>query len=281
MTPYAVDLADRSAKMADFGGWEMPIEYPGGGVVAEHTAVRERVGIFDVSHLGKARVSGTGAAELVNSTLTNDLGRIGPGKAQYTLCCNESGGVVDDLIAYVRSDFDVFLVPNAANTAAVVERLHPADGRGEPDLRADAPGHLGHPAHDVVPHGLPREVRGHGAAEMRIERVVRVLHALLGPVDPQVPVHGGVHGLAVAVRAGAPVQVPLAAPVVLALERHDLRDRRPRVLGQGEAPQQGHAGRAGSDDHDFTVLRLKRRHTASLPVVVGLADGWPREPGKN
>lgn len=111
------------AKMADFGGWEMPIEYPGGGVVAEHTAVRERVGIFDVSHLGKASVTGPGAAAFVNSCLTNDLGRIGVGQAQYTLCCAESGGVVDDLIAYLKSDDEVFLVPNAANTAQVVRML--------------------------------------------------------------------------------------------------------------------------------------------------------------
>src|SRR4051794_37188429 len=92
------------AKMADFGGWEMPIEYPGGGVVREHTAVRERVGIFDVSHLGKALVRGPGAEAYLNAALTNDLGRIGPGQAQYTLCCDDaSGGVVDDLIAYLRS----------------------------------------------------------------------------------------------------------------------------------------------------------------------------------
>ena len=111
------------AKLADFGGWLMPIEYPGGGVVAEHTAVRERVGMFDVSHLGKARVSGAGAAAYVNACLTNDLGRIGPGKAQYTLCCAADGGVVDDLITYLRGDQDVFLVPNAANTATVVAML--------------------------------------------------------------------------------------------------------------------------------------------------------------
>jgi aminomethyltransferase len=115
------------AKLADFGGWEMPIEYPGGGVVKEHTAVREAVGVFDVSHLGKAEVRGPGAAAFVNSTLSNDLGRIGPGKAQYTLCCDDaSGGVVDDLIAYFTSDDDVFLIPNAANTAEVVRRLQAA-----------------------------------------------------------------------------------------------------------------------------------------------------------
>ncbi|KQY58985.1 glycine cleavage system protein T [Aeromicrobium sp. Root495] len=116
------------AKLAEFGGWSMPLEY--GSVVAEHTAVRERVGLFDVSHLGKALVRGAGAADFVNATLTNDLGRIVPGKAQYTLCCDEDGGTVDDLIAYLRSDFEVFLIPNAANTAEVVRRLAEAAPEG-------------------------------------------------------------------------------------------------------------------------------------------------------
>jgi aminomethyltransferase len=114
------------AKLADFGGWEMPIEYTatGGGVLKEHAAVREAVGIFDVSHLGKASVRGSGAAAFVNATLSNDLGRIRPGQAQYTLCCDDaSGGVVDDLIAYYVDDDNLFLVPNAANTAEVVRRL--------------------------------------------------------------------------------------------------------------------------------------------------------------
>ncbi len=111
------------AKLAEFGGWSMPLEYPT-GVVKEHTAVRERVGIFDVSHLGKAMVTGAGAAAYVNATLTNDLGRIAPGQAQYTLCCDpETGGIVDDLIAYYQDDEHVLLVPNAANTAEVVRRL--------------------------------------------------------------------------------------------------------------------------------------------------------------
>jgi aminomethyltransferase len=112
------------AKMADFGGWEMPIEYPGGGVLREHDAVRTTVGVFDVSHLGKATVRGAGAAAYVDGCLTNALSRISPGQAQYTLCCDDaSGGVVDDLIVYLRGDDDVLLVPNAANTAEVVARL--------------------------------------------------------------------------------------------------------------------------------------------------------------
>ena len=109
------------ASFAEFGGWSMPVSYA--GTVGEHNATRNAVGLFDVSHLGKALVRGPGAAEYVNSAFTNDLRRIGPGKAQYTLCCNDSGGVIDDLIAYYVSDDEVFLVPNAANTPAVVAAL--------------------------------------------------------------------------------------------------------------------------------------------------------------
>jgi aminomethyltransferase len=112
-----------NAKMADFGGWLMPIEYPGAGVLAEHAAVRERVGLFDVSHLGKASVIGEGALEYLNQSLTNDLEKIQDGSAQYTLLCTPDGGVVDDLIAYRNSDKDFFLVPNASNTSDVVKVL--------------------------------------------------------------------------------------------------------------------------------------------------------------
>ena len=116
------------ATFAQFSGWLMPVSYA--GTVAEHTATRTAVGLFDVSHLGKASVRGPQAAAFVNSALTNDLRRIGPGKAQYTLCCNESGGVIDDLIAYYVSDDELFLVPNAANTAAVVDALKSAAPAG-------------------------------------------------------------------------------------------------------------------------------------------------------
>jgi len=128
--PALSPLHDRhaalGAKLADFGGWLMPIEYPGGGVLKEHAAVRTSVGVFDVSHLGKATVSGPGAAAFVNTALTADLNRIAPGQAQYTLCCAPDGGVVDDLIAYLRTPDDVFLIPNAANTAEVVRLLSDA-----------------------------------------------------------------------------------------------------------------------------------------------------------
>ena len=101
----------------------MPIEYPGAGVLAEHTAVRERVGLFDVSHLGKARVVGEGALTYLNAMFTNDLNRIADSKAQYTLLCNPDGGVVDDLIAYRNSESEFFLIPNASNTTDVVRVL--------------------------------------------------------------------------------------------------------------------------------------------------------------
>jgi aminomethyltransferase len=111
------------AKFAAFSGWLMPLEYAGAGVLAEHSAVRNAVGIFDVSHLGKATVAGPGAADFVNRCLTADLGKIGPGQAQYTLLCNAEGGVIDDMIAYLKSSDEVLLIPNAANCAQVVAVL--------------------------------------------------------------------------------------------------------------------------------------------------------------
>lgn len=125
------------AKLADFGGWQMPIEYPKaigsltpGGVISEHTTVRESVGIFDVSHLGKIEVSGVGALAFLNRIITNDLNRIGHGSAQYNLLCADTGGVVDDLIIYRYDDENFFLVPNAANCAAVFEILVTANDLG-------------------------------------------------------------------------------------------------------------------------------------------------------
>lgn len=110
------------AKLAPFAGWLLPMRY--GGVLAEHTAVRTGVGVFDVSHLGTVWVSGPGAAATVAATFTNDPGRLDDGEAQYTLCCDETGGIVDDLIV-TRLVADRWLVaPNAANTHAVVTALN-------------------------------------------------------------------------------------------------------------------------------------------------------------
>ncbi len=117
------------AVLGPFGGWSMPLSYPG-GTVAEHTAVREAAGVFDVSHLGTLAITGPGAAELVNGVFTADLGRIEPGRAQYTLCCTETGGVVDDVIVYLVGPDEVLAVPNAANAAAVAEILREAAPAG-------------------------------------------------------------------------------------------------------------------------------------------------------
>ncbi len=128
------------AKLAPFAGWEMPLEYPG-GTLKEHAAVRESVGVFDVSHMGKVRITGEGAVEFANRVLTNDLRRTEPGNAQYTLLCDPAtGGVVDDLIAYVIGEDELLLVPNAANADDVVSRLSAA--APEPVTVADE--HLEH-----------------------------------------------------------------------------------------------------------------------------------------
>jgi aminomethyltransferase len=103
------------AKLVPFAGWELPVEYT--SIVEEHRAVREHAGVFDVSHMGQLELAGEQAHELLQRRLTNDLDRIGPGEAQYTLLTNERGGVIDDLIAYRRED-GYLLVVNAANVEA-------------------------------------------------------------------------------------------------------------------------------------------------------------------
>ena len=120
-TPLHSRHTDLGAKMADFGGWDMPIEYA--GTVAEHTAVREDVGVFDVSHMGYTEVTGPGAIAWLNTVVANDLERVGAGQAQYNLLCDESGGVIDDLIVYRIDDDHAFIVPNASNSDAVVAAL--------------------------------------------------------------------------------------------------------------------------------------------------------------
>jgi aminomethyltransferase len=109
------------AKLASFAGWAMPIQF--GGTVAEHEAVRGGVGVFDVSHLGTVWVEGGDAQATIAATFTNDPAGIEVGGSQYTLCCDERGGIVDDLIVYRVADDRWLAVPNAANTAAVGDAL--------------------------------------------------------------------------------------------------------------------------------------------------------------
>lgn len=115
------------AKLGEFAGWDMPLEYS--GVRDEHRTVRTRSGIFDVSHMGQIEVEGPGARAFLAHTLTNDVAAIGPGQGQYTLMCQDDGGIIDDLIVYALLD-RYLLVCNASNIAACREWLleHAPDG---------------------------------------------------------------------------------------------------------------------------------------------------------
>ncbi len=116
------------ARIVAFAGWEMPVSYE--GVIQEHRAVRASVGVFDVSHMGQLHVEGPTAEELLQGVLSNDLGRIGDGEAQYTLLTNERGGIVDDLIVYRMGPHHFLLVVNAGNTAEAYAWLKDRELRG-------------------------------------------------------------------------------------------------------------------------------------------------------
>lgn len=135
-TPLEAEHRELGAKLGPFAGWLMPIEYD--GTIKEHTAVRDAVGLFDLTHLGKVEVSGPGALATVQRAFTNDAASLEVGEAQYTLACTDAGGVVDDLIVYRRGAQDYLVVPNAANTRRVLEILEhearDAEVRHRPDL---------------------------------------------------------------------------------------------------------------------------------------------------
>ena len=100
------------ARMVEFGGWFMPVQYT--GIMDEHRAVRSSAGMFDISHMGEVTVSGPGALTWLESLLTNRVGKLAPGRGQYTLMLDEKGGVIDDLIIYRTGEESYFLVINAA-----------------------------------------------------------------------------------------------------------------------------------------------------------------------
>lgn len=115
------------ARMAEFGGWEMPIQYS--GVLEEHRSCRTDAVVFDVSHLGSLRVFGPAAKRVLQQTFTNDLERIGPSKAQYThLLDSDDGHVVDDVIIWWVDDDEFLVMPNASNTNQLIASLSPVDG---------------------------------------------------------------------------------------------------------------------------------------------------------
>ena len=119
------------ARLIDFGGWEMPVQYR--GIAAEHRAVRNAAGIFDISHMGEVTVSGPGAAAFLNRVLTNDVRRLAPGLGQYTLMCNGRGGAIDDLYAYQLSEEVYLLIINASRTAADVAWLQAEAAKASED----------------------------------------------------------------------------------------------------------------------------------------------------
>jgi glycine cleavage system T protein (aminomethyltransferase) len=120
------------ARMVPFAGWEMPVQYE--GVSSEHRAVRADCGVFDVSHMGEFEVEGPRATELLQATLSNDLEKITPGEAQYTLLTNDRGGIVDDLIVYRLEAFRYLLIVNAANRETDLGWLKEREIRGS-DVR--------------------------------------------------------------------------------------------------------------------------------------------------
>jgi aminomethyltransferase len=111
-TPLFAAHQRLGAKLIDFGGWEMPVQYT--SITEEHLAVRHAAGVFDISHMGEVTISGPDALAFLNQTLTNDIGKLAPGQGQYTLMCNERGGVVDDLYAYRLAPDAFFLIINAS-----------------------------------------------------------------------------------------------------------------------------------------------------------------------
>src|SRR4051794_31229891 len=127
-TPLHDRHVELGARMVPFAGWEMPVQYA--GVIPEHRAVRTDSGVFDVSHMGELEVEGPRALEFLQSMLSNDLGRIEAGQAQYTLLTNERGGIVDDLILYELDRFRFLLVVNASNAPTDLAWLKEREIRG-------------------------------------------------------------------------------------------------------------------------------------------------------
>jgi aminomethyltransferase len=136
-TPLHDRHVELEARMVPFAGWEMPVQYE--GVIQEHRAVRTDAGVFDVSHMGEIEVEGPRAHALLQSLLSNDLDKIRPGEAQYTLLTNERGGIIDDVIAYRLGECRYLIVVNASNREADYRWIKEREVRGSEvtDVSAD------------------------------------------------------------------------------------------------------------------------------------------------
>ncbi|HUH04638.1 MAG TPA: glycine cleavage system aminomethyltransferase GcvT [Kofleriaceae bacterium] len=128
-TPLFERHVELGARIIDFGGWDMPVQYPT-GIIKEHKAVREAVGLFDVSHMGEAWLRGAGALEAVQRIVTNDAAKLADSQAMYTVMCLPSGGIVDDCIVYRRRADEYLIVLNAGNVAKDVAWLREHAGPG-------------------------------------------------------------------------------------------------------------------------------------------------------
>lgn len=132
LSPLDARHREAGAKMVPFGGWEMPVAY-GDGTLAEHRRCRSDAVVFDVSHLGTVRVRGSGAFAALQAAFTNDLAKIGSGRAQYTHLLDADGSVLDDIIVWWREEHLFDVMPNASNTERVVAAL----SLGAPDVAVE------------------------------------------------------------------------------------------------------------------------------------------------
>jgi aminomethyltransferase len=127
-TPLRAEHEALGARFTNFGGWEMPVQYE--GVIAEHQAVRGAAGVFDVSHLGRFTVTGSGAVDTLRQLLCNDIAKIEPGRAQYTMALNEYGGVADDIIVWWVEPETLWVLPNGVNFDGILDRFRRAAPAG-------------------------------------------------------------------------------------------------------------------------------------------------------
>jgi aminomethyltransferase len=254
---------DLGAKLAPFGGWEMPIQYPT-GTLAEHRACRTGAAMFDVSHLGTVRVTGSDAFDRLQSMLSNDLAKVQPGRAQYTHLLDEhDGSVLDDIIVWWVSSERFDVMPNASNTSGVVAAIGGTDVTGERAVLAVQGPHARHLLNAVAP--VVSEV---GRFDVAVVDVLGYECTVAGTgytgedgVEIAVPVAGAAALWAALVAAGV-TPAGLGARDTLRLEAG--LPLHGHELGPGITPlQAGLAWVVGWDKGDFRgrhALEAERKH---------------------